>query len=46
MINASTFSVLVASLAAGIVGFVWLKLFGQMTEADDDPDSMDFAEEN
>jgi NhaA family Na+:H+ antiporter len=45
-INASTFSILVASLAAGIIGLLWLKIFGQLTEADDDPDSMDFADEN
>lgn len=44
-INASTFAVLVASLCAGILGFVWLKLFGQMTIHDDDPDSLDFAPE-
>lgn len=44
-INSSTFSVLIASLTAGIVGFVWLKLFGRMTDQDVDSDSLDFAEE-
>ncbi len=44
-INASTFAVLVASLCAGVFGFVWLRLFGQLTIHDDDPDTLDFDPE-
>ena len=32
-----------ASLAAGLLGFTWLKLFGRPVAGDDDMDAMDFA---
>jgi Na+:H+ antiporter, NhaA family len=41
-INGSKMSILLASLTAGVVGFVWLKLFGQPTPGDHDSDTMDF----
>ncbi len=44
VINASKMAVLAASLTAGTIGFLWLKLFGKPTESDDDPDTMDLAE--
>jgi len=42
VINASKMAILTASLIAGILGFVWLKLFGAPAEGDTDPDTMDF----
>jgi len=41
-INASKTAILLASLAAGACGFLWLKLFGGPVEGDDDMDAMDF----
>ena len=43
VINASKMAILLASLAAGIMGFLWLKLLGQPEASDDDMDAMDFA---
>jgi len=37
--------ILLASLTAGTIGFLWLKLFGKPEEIDDDMDTMDFAED-
>lgn len=44
-INSSKMAILAASLFAGIIGFAWLKLFGQPEAIDDDMETMDFAEE-
>jgi len=41
-INASKMAILLASLTAGTIGFLWLKLFGQPEESDEDMDAMDF----
>jgi NhaA family Na+:H+ antiporter len=41
-VNASKTAILLASLAAGACGFLWLKLFGGPEEGDDDMDAMDF----
>ncbi|MEP7341828.1 MAG: Na+/H+ antiporter NhaA [Acidobacteriota bacterium] len=41
-INASKIAILLASLTAGTIGFLWLKLFGNPTESDMDMDTMDF----
>ncbi len=41
-INGSKIAILLASLTAGTIGFVWLKLFGQSEESDEDVDAMDF----
>jgi NhaA family Na+:H+ antiporter len=43
VINGSKMAILLASLAAGIMGFLWLKLLGQPEASDDDMDTMDFA---
>lgn len=43
-INGSKMAILLASLTAGTIGFVWLKLFGKPEESDEDMDSMDFHE--
>ena len=43
VINASKMAILLASLAAGMMGFLWLKLLGQPEASDDDMDAMDFA---
>ena len=45
VINSSKMSILLASLAAGIVGFAFLKLFGAPTAIDDDADTMDLQED-
>jgi NhaA family Na+:H+ antiporter len=42
-INASKLAVLLASLKAGAIGFLWLKLFGKPVAGDDDMDTMDPA---
>ena len=42
IINASKMAILLASLTAGIIGFLWLKLLGKPEETDEDMDSMDF----
>ena len=42
IINASKMAILLASLAAGVLGFVWLKLMGAPLASDTDPDTMDF----
>jgi NhaA family Na+:H+ antiporter len=41
-INTSKMSILAASLAAGIMGFLWLKLLGKPELGDHDMDTMDF----
>jgi NhaA family Na+:H+ antiporter len=41
-INASKTAILLASLIAGTIGFLWLKLLGQPTAVDLDADTMDF----
>ncbi len=41
-INASKMAVLLASLTAGTIGFLWLKLFGKPAESDADMNTMDF----
>lgn len=43
VINASKIAILLASLTAGILGFMWLKFLGQPLPSDEDPDTMDFA---
>jgi NhaA family Na+:H+ antiporter len=42
VINASKMAILLASLAAGTMGFLWLKFFGKPAETDTDMDTMDF----
>lgn len=42
IINASKMAILLASLTAGTIGFLWLKLLGQPTAIDRDADTMDF----
>jgi Na+:H+ antiporter, NhaA family len=42
-IDTSKLAILVASLAAGILGFLWLKLLGKPVAGDRDMDTMDFA---
>ncbi|TCS36966.1 sodium/proton antiporter (NhaA family) [Paucimonas lemoignei] len=43
-INASKMAILLASVIAGTIGFIWLKLLGKPQEVDTDPDTMDFAD--
>ena len=42
VINNSKMAILLASFTAGTAGFIWLKLFGQPEESDEDIDAMDF----
>jgi Na+:H+ antiporter, NhaA family len=42
VINTSKMAILLASLVAGISGFLWLKIFGQPEATDADPETMDF----
>jgi NhaA family Na+:H+ antiporter len=41
-INASKMAILLASLTAGTIGFLWLKLLGKPADADEDMNTMDF----
>ncbi len=41
-VHASKMAILLASLTAGTVGFLWLKLLGNPEESDEDIDAMDF----
>ncbi len=41
-INGSKIAILLASLTAGTIGFLWLKLLGQPESSDEDLDAMDF----
>ena len=43
VINSSKMAILLASLTAGTVGFLWLKLLGRPAEGDADMDTMDYA---
>jgi NhaA family Na+:H+ antiporter len=40
-INGSKMAILLASLVAGVAGYLWLKLFGKHLDSDVDPDTMD-----
>lgn len=44
VVNASKMAILLASLTAGILGFVWLKILGKPLALDSDMDTMDFEE--
>lgn len=44
-INGSKMAILLASLIAGTIGFIWLKLFGAPNPTDDDLTTMDYVEE-
>lgn len=41
-INAAKMAILLASLSAGTIGFLWLNLLGKPTAVDSDMDTMDF----
>jgi Na+:H+ antiporter, NhaA family len=42
VINASKMAILLASVMAGAIGFIWLKLLGRPNAMDTDPDTLDF----
>lgn len=42
LISASKVAILLSSLTAGTVGFLWLKVFGKAEKSDADADTMDF----
>lgn len=44
-INASKMAILAASLGAGILGFMWLKVMGRPVASDTDPDTMDLEQD-
>lgn len=46
VINASKMAILLASLTAGTVGFIFLKLLGQANVGDADMDTMDFEDDS
>lgn len=41
VINASKMAILLASVMAGVTGFIWLKLLGRPNAIDTDPDTLD-----
>jgi NhaA family Na+:H+ antiporter len=45
LIDASKLAILLASLSAGILGFVWLKAMGAPANGDTDPDTMDYEDD-
>ena len=45
IINNAKMAILLASLTAGTIGFIWLKLLGKPEDMDDDMDTMDFADD-
>lgn len=46
IVNSSKMAILLASLSAGIIGFTWLKLFGQPEAFDQDMDTIDYVVED
>ncbi|CUI02822.1 Na+/H+ antiporter NhaA [Massilia antarctica] len=46
VVNASKMAILLASLVAGVIGFAWLKLFGQPQAGDSDPDTLDVEDDS
>ena len=46
VITSSKMAILLASLAAGLIGFVWLKFMGAPLASDPDPDTMDFDDQS
>jgi Na+:H+ antiporter, NhaA family len=42
LISASKIAILLSSLTAGTIGFLWLKVFGKAEKSDADADTMDF----
>ncbi|MEO8838015.1 MAG: Na+/H+ antiporter NhaA, partial [Herbaspirillum sp.] len=44
LITASKMTIFIASLVAGVIGFIWLKIFGKPLASDTDLDTMDFEE--
>jgi Na+:H+ antiporter, NhaA family len=42
VINSSKMAILLTSLTAGTIGFLWLKILGKPEESDEDIDAMDF----
>jgi len=42
VINVSKMAILLGSLTAGTIGFLWLKLLGKPEESDEDTETMDF----
>ena len=45
-INASKMAILLASLTAGTIGFLWLRLLGAPETNDEDLDTMDFSDDD
>ncbi len=43
MINASKMAILLASLTAGTIGFLWLRFLGKQADSDEDVDAMDLT---
>lgn len=46
IIDGSKMAILIASMTAGTIGFIWLKLLGHPAESDTDLDTIDFEEEH
>jgi Na+:H+ antiporter, NhaA family len=43
LIDASKVAILIASVASGLLGFIWLKAFGRPTDVDTNPDTVDLS---
>lgn len=46
IIDSSKMAIFLASLMSGVIGLIFLKIFGQPTVHDTDPETMDFEDEN
>jgi NhaA family Na+:H+ antiporter len=44
-VTASKIAILLASLTAGVFGFLWLRFFGRPVPSVTDPDTMDYPED-
>ncbi len=45
LINSSIMAVLITSLAAGIIGYVWLMIFGEVSEDNENSDTISYDDE-
>jgi Na+:H+ antiporter, NhaA family len=46
IVNASKMAILIASLIAGLLGFIWLRLQGGLLVDDPNPNTMDLEEDS
>jgi NhaA family Na+:H+ antiporter len=45
LVTSSTIAIFLASLTAGVAGYLWLQAFGKPPASDDDVETMDFEQQ-